>query len=104
MIDATKIDQSQAYIGICYSIDKPVPAHIIEKAMRDNDGHLTRAAHDRRQASVIAVNNSLNEQENGYRGELEVSAEQRLNADDDRDEVSFVDETLAVKAEGKKKK
>ncbi|EGW1306293.1 DUF2184 domain-containing protein [Salmonella enterica] len=104
LIDATKIDQNRIYIGLCYSIDKPVSSKVIEKAMRDNDGHLNRAAHDRRQASVLATNNALTEQENGYLGELEVSAEQRLNATDDRDETAFVDETLAVNTGTKKKK
>ncbi|EMC4574413.1 hypothetical protein U2X23_003742 [Salmonella enterica] len=104
LIDATKIDQNRIYIGLCYSIDKPVASKVIEKAMRDNDGHLNRAAHDRRQASVLATNNALTEQENGYLGELEVSAEQRLNATDDRDETAFVDETLAVNTGTKKKK
>ncbi|HID8400050.1 MULTISPECIES: hypothetical protein [Serratia] len=104
LIDATKIDQNRVYIGLCYSVDKPVESRIIEKAMRDNDDHLTRAAHERRQASVIATNNALNEQESGYRGELEMSAEQRMNANEDRDETQFVDETLAVSTgKGKKK-
>lgn len=104
LIDAKKIDQNRIYIGMCYSIDKAVPVRIIEKAMRDNDGHLNRAAHERRQASVIATNNALNEQESGYRGEMEVSAQQRMNANDDKDEVAFVDETLAVNTGSKKKK
>lgn len=105
LIDATKIDQNRVYIGLCYSIDKPVQSRIIEKAMRDNDDHLNRAAHERRQASVIATNNALSEQESGYRGELEVSAEQRMNANEDKDETQFVDETLAVSTDkGKKNK
>lgn len=104
LIDATKIDQNRVHIGRCYSLDKPVPSSVIENAMRDNDDHLNRSAHERRQASVIATNNSLSEQDNGYRGELEVSAEQRLNASDDRDNTHFVDETLAVTAGSKKKK
>ena len=104
LIDATNIDQNRVHIGRCYSIDKPVPAQVIENAMRDNDGHLNREAHERRQASVVATSHSLNEQDNGFRGELEVSAEQRLNATDDRDETDFVDETLAVSAGSKKKK
>ncbi|HAU4327010.1 TPA: hypothetical protein ACS3HB_005126, partial [Citrobacter freundii] len=83
---------------------KPVASKVIEKAMRDNDGHLNRAAHDRRQASVLATDSALSEQDNGYRGELEVSAEQRLNATDDKDETEFVDETLVVSAGSKKKK
>ncbi|WP_370602285.1 hypothetical protein [Citrobacter cronae] len=104
LIDATKIDQNRIYIGLCYSIDKPVASKVIEKAMRDNDGHLNRAAHDRRQASVLATDSALSEQDNGYRGELEVSAEQRLNATDDKNETEFVDETLVVSAGSKKKK
>lgn len=104
LIDAAKIDQNRIYIGLCYSIDKPVASKVIEKAMRDNDGHLNRAAHDRRQASVLATDSALSEQDNGYRGELEVSAEQRLNATDDKDETEFVDETLVVSAGSKKKK
>lgn len=104
LIDASKIDQNRAYIGLCYSIDKPVPSRIIEKAMRDNDGHLNRAAHERRQASVAATDSALSEQENGYRGELEVSAEQKMSALDDKDEVQFVDEKLAVSSGSKKKK
>lgn len=52
--------------------------------MRDNGDHLNRAAHERRRASVIATNNALSEQESGYRGELEMSAEQRMNANEDR--------------------
>jgi hypothetical protein len=104
LIDAGNIDHNRAYIGMCYSIDKPVASRIIEKAMRDNDGHLNRAAHERRQASVIATNNALNEQDSGYRGEMEVSAQQRMNASDDKDEMAFVDETLAVNSGSKKKK
>lgn len=72
------------YIGLCYSVDKPVQSRIIEKAMRDNGDHLNRAAHERRRASVIATNNALSEQESGYRGELEMSAERRMNANEDR--------------------
>ncbi|EOW6510863.1 hypothetical protein ACOZXQ_000583 [Cronobacter malonaticus] len=104
LIDSAKIDQNRVYIGLCYSIDKPVASKVIEKAMRDNDEHLNRAAHDRRQASALATSNALAEQESGYLGDLEVSAEQRLNATDDRDETQFVDETLAVKSGTKKKK
>ncbi|AHE73409.1 hypothetical protein M942_22600 [Enterobacter ludwigii] len=104
LIDASRIDQNSVHIGRCYSIDKPVPANIIENAMRDNDDHLNRSAHERRQASVIATNDLLREQNNGYRGDLEVSTEQRLNTTDDREEMDFVEETLAVKPDAKKRK
>ena len=38
LVDSTKIDQSQAFVGLCYSINKPVSASVIEKTIRDNDG------------------------------------------------------------------
>lgn len=48
LVDSTKIDQSRAFVGLCYSLNKPVSASVIEKAIRDNDIHLTRGAHGRR--------------------------------------------------------
>jgi hypothetical protein len=58
LVDSTKIDQSQAFVGLCYSLNKPVSASVIEKAIRDNDIHLTRGAHGRRQASVAALDST----------------------------------------------
>ncbi|MCV5209005.1 hypothetical protein OFC00_29380, partial [Escherichia coli] len=31
LVDSTKIDQSQAFVGLCYSINNPVSASVIEK-------------------------------------------------------------------------
>ncbi|MFH4870926.1 hypothetical protein [Klebsiella pneumoniae] len=80
LVDSTKIDQSQAFVGLCYSINKPVSASVIEKTIRDNDGHLTRGAHNRRQASVAALDNTLRESGIGYEGDMEFSAEQAKGA------------------------
>ncbi|TKV23542.1 hypothetical protein, partial [Citrobacter sp. wls613] len=85
LIDASKIDQSRQFVGLCYSIDKPVSANIIEKTIRDNDDHLTRNAHNRRQASVAALDTSLRESGIGYDGEMEFSAEQAKGRDETDD-------------------
>ncbi|MBU9812376.1 hypothetical protein ACE2AK_04185 [Rahnella perminowiae] len=107
LIDATRIDQSKAYIGLCYSIDKPVASKIIEKAMRDNDQHLTRKSNDHRQASAFATSEKLRSEDSGFHGDLEVSAEQRLKTDEDPRDTDFVNETISVEGEkkgsGKKK-
>ena len=103
LIDSTKIDQSQAFIGLCYSIDKPVSVSVIEKTIRDNDNHLTRGAHNRRQASVAALDNSLLESGTGYSGEMEVSAEQAKGRDDN-EEADVVSETIVTQRSGNKKK
>lgn len=101
LVDASKIDQNKDFIGLCYSIDKPVPAKLIEKALRDNDNFLTRNAHNRRQASVAALDSSLRESGTGYSGDMEISAEQTKGRDD-TDETPTVSETIATEKRGKK--
>lgn len=103
LIDSTKIDQSQVFVGLCYSVDKPVFASVIEKTIRDNDIHLTRGAHGRRQASVAALDSSLRESGTGYSGEMEISVEQAKSRDDN-DDVEEVNETIATQKSGSKKK
>ncbi|HHZ9505478.1 hypothetical protein [Citrobacter portucalensis] len=101
LVDSTKIDQSQQFVGVCYSIDKPVSANIIEKTIRDNDDHLTRNAHDRRQASVAALDNSLRQSGTGYDGEMEFSAEQAKGRDE-TDDTPTVNEKIVTEKRGKK--
>ncbi|MFN3069941.1 hypothetical protein ACKWMY_17730 [Serratia sp. J2] len=103
LIDSTKIDQSHAFVGLCYNINKPVSASVIEKTIRDNDIHLTRGAHNRRQASVAALDSSLRESGTGYSGEMEVSAEQAKGRDDNS-EADMVNETIVTEKSGSKKK
>lgn len=103
LVDSTKIDQSQTFVGLCYSLNKPVSASVIEKAIRDNDIHLTRGAHNRRQASVAALDSTLRESGTGYSGEMEVSAEQARGRDES-DEIQVVNETIVTPKAGNKKK
>ena len=103
LVDSTKIDQSQLFVGLCYSINKPVPATVIEKTIRDNDGHLTRGAHNLRQASIMALDNSLRESGTGYDGEMEFSVEQAKGREDN-DDTPTVNETIATPKAGSKKK
>jgi len=103
LIDSTKIDQSQVFVGLCYSINKPVSSSVIEKTIRDNDIHLTRGAHGRRQASVAALDGKLREGDTGYSGEMEVSAEQTKGRDDNED-TQTVNETIVTERAGSKRK
>ncbi|HBY8505948.1 hypothetical protein ACKLLD_04215 [Klebsiella pneumoniae] len=103
LVDSTKIDQSQAFVGLCYSINKPVSASVIEKTIRDNDGHLTRGAHNRRQASVAALDNTLRESGIGYEGDMEFSAEQAKGRDDHSDDQTINEKIVTPKAGSKKK-
>lgn len=101
LIDSTKIDQSQVFVGLCYSVNKPVSASVIEKTLRDNDIHLTRGAHGRRQASLAALDTSLRESGTGYSGEMEVSAEQAKGRDEN-DDAPTVSEKIVTEKRGKK--
>lgn len=101
LIDASKIDQSKQFVGLCYSIDKPVASKIIEKAMRDNDDHLTRNSHNRRQASVAALDSSLRNSGTGYDGDMEFSAEQAKSRDENED-APTVNEKIVTEKRGKK--
>lgn len=103
LVDSTKIDQSQAFVGLCYSLNKPVSASVIEKAIRDNDIHLTRGAHGRRQASVAALDSALRDSGTGYDGDMEFSVEQARGRDES-DETQVVNETIVTPKAGNKKK
>jgi len=102
LVDSTKIDQSKAFVGLCYSVNKPVSSAVIEKTIRDNDVHLTRNAHNRRQASVAALDSTLRESGTGYTGEMEFSAEQAKGRDDN-DDSPTVSETIVTEKRGSKK-
>ncbi|QHP80651.1 hypothetical protein EO763_12315 [Pectobacterium odoriferum] len=103
MVDATKIDQAGEFVGICYSIDKPVGANVIEKTIRDNDAHLTKESHEMRQASLAALDKTLSDSETGYGGEMEFSVEQAKGRDESDDEPT-VNETIVTEKSGNKKK
>lgn len=103
LVEASKIDQAGEFVGICYSIDKPVPASVIEKTIRDNDSHLTSAAHVSRQASLASLDQALSNNGTGYSGELEYSVEQ-AKGKDDNDDSPTVNETITTQKSASKKK
>ena len=91
------------FVGLCYSVNKPVSASVIEKTIRDNDIHLTRNAHNLRQASIAALDSTLRESGTGYNGDMEFSVEQAKGRDE-ADEAPTVNETIATPKAGSKKK
>lgn len=103
LINAKNIDQSQAFIGLCYSIDKPVTASVIEKAIRDNDNHLSRGAHQTRQASLAALDKTLSENGSGYSGEMEFTVEQMKGREENEDAPTVNEAIVTEKSGGKKK-
>lgn len=103
LINSKNIDQSQAFVGLCYNIDKPVASSVIEKALRDNDNHLSRGAHQTRQASLAALDKTLSENGSGYGGEMEFTVEQ-VKGREDNDDAPIVNEAIVTEKAGSKKK
>lgn len=103
LINSRNIDQSKAFVGLCYNIDKPVESSVIEKAIRDNDHHLSRGAHQTRQASLAALDKTLSENESGYAGEMEFTVEQ-VKGRDENDDTPTVNEAIVTEKAGSKKK
>ena len=101
--EAKKLDQQQEYVGLCYSIDKPVTYGNIENAIRDNDEKLTKSAHERRQAALAGIDQALKNQNIGYEGSLEISAEQAKSQNDTED-TPTVKESISTEKRGGSKK
>ncbi len=60
------IDRTKAFVGLCYSVDKPVPVEAIQVAIKRNDGVLEERGRENRLEAAIAVNNALEEQHENY--------------------------------------
>ena len=96
LTDASKIDQA-AFVGLCYSIDKPVKQSVMVKALKDNDNHLDRANHERRKVQLASTEKQLRQRAqdtgNGYRGDLEVEITEQQGPDRSKE---LLNETLAT--------
>ena len=77
LIDVKEIDRTKAFIGICYSLDKPISLSYLQRALDQNHRVLVERGKEIRTNAAIAVNQGLEEQleENqlGGLGSLEMS-------------------------------
>jgi len=60
LCDASRLDQNKAYVGLCYSVDKPIDADKIAKTLKKNDAVLEREGQEFRKNSAVALNEALN--------------------------------------------
>ena len=77
LIDVKEIDRTKAFVGICYSLDKPISLSYLQRALDQNHRVLVERGKEIRTNAAIAVNQGLEEQleENqlGGLGSLEMS-------------------------------
>lgn len=88
MVAVDEIDRTKAFVGVCYSIDKPVPIEKIKRAAEHNKGVLIEAGRENRKLAAVAVNNEVEKQAPGALNSLELSIEEQESKDGRDREVS----------------
>lgn len=64
------------YIGMCYSIDKPVPLERLQIGIQHNDNLLVQFGEELRQAAAVVTAQAIEENTGHTLAELEVSVEE----------------------------
>ena len=72
LVAANEISRHHSFCGICYSIDKPIPAQQLEDWMRHNMGELQKVGVELRKQAAVANNNMIEQalEEQGAPGRL----------------------------------
>lgn len=60
MISEDRIDQTRAFAGTCYSVDKPISATRLVYLLNGNLGHLVKRGEEIRRVNAVAHNNGIN--------------------------------------------
>jgi hypothetical protein len=97
MIEVSELDRAKPFVGLIYSLDKPVKAELISRAMNHNMGVLDARGQTIRQEAAVAINNNLAEGDEGFKAvEVEVIEVKAKKGGQDR----AVDELIRVDARG----
>lgn len=59
LIEVSQIDKTKVFTGICYSIDKPIPSHRLERLIVLNNDALIIKGRETRKLGAIAEHNRL---------------------------------------------
>lgn len=76
LVEASDIDRTKPFVGLCYSIDKPVRETAIRGAIAHNRDVLAKRGEETRKEAAIAVANAIEESNPGVLGALELSVEE----------------------------
>lgn len=81
MVAASEVDHTKAFIGTCYSVDKPVKIGTIQFALQHNNDVLILKGREMRQEAAVAINNALDESTGGGSlSEVEISVVEEKGA------------------------
>lgn len=70
-VNVGEIDQTKVFSGLCYSLDKAIPAAKMLKLLNHNVDVLVEMGKENRKEAAVAVSNEINEKVGGL-GNLEV--------------------------------
>lgn len=65
LVDVGSIDRERQFMGMCYSVDKPVDLKYVERAFEFNLRRLEDMGRKFRQEAAVAVSNAVEEQGSG---------------------------------------
>jgi hypothetical protein len=65
MVDVKDVDHTKAFIGTCYSVDKPVSINKIQLALSHNTDVLAERGREQRKEAAVAISNQLDEATGG---------------------------------------
>lgn len=72
MVCVDEVDRTKPFIGLCYSLGKPVSLDKVRRALEHNQKVLTERGAEIRKESAVAVNNAIEQQAPGIKA-LELS-------------------------------
>lgn len=61
LVEVSEIDRTKAFIGLCYSVDRPIKVDKIRTAMEINTGVLNARGEQIRREAAVATSNTLEE-------------------------------------------
>lgn len=65
LVDSSKIDSTKPFVGLCYSIDKPINVNKIMYADEHNAGVLQNQSEEARKLSAAAIHDAINASTDG---------------------------------------
>lgn len=75
MVRVDEIDRTKPFVGVCYSLDKPVSVDKIRIALQHNQDVLVERGRKIREETAVSINNAMEDQTNALES-LEVSIEE----------------------------
>lgn len=99
LVSVDEVDRTRPFIGLCFSVDKPVIMDKVRRAMEHNTTVLNDRGRQLREEAAIFVNNQINDGTNGALSSLEMSVTEKPVVGSDQ-EMGEQRVTVSRNAEG----